>query len=115
MSVPSNPQATEIGKGQAEKFFHHRVSGRYVRDLDDVRQVMMLAAEIADGDARRASLVSLDELRAIARLAALASIVVGEACAMFGASDAGAPAAGMKEALRDLAAVARPFMGMPVQ
>ena len=111
MSTPRNPSATEIGRGQEEKLFHHRAADCPRRDVGDIGETMLLAVEIAEGDARRASLVSLDELRALATLAACASVVAGAAAALFAGSDAGAAPAELKQRMRDLAEATRPFMG----
>lgn len=66
MSTPPSDFAT--GLGATRKVCPVR-TGRLQRDLDDAGEVFLLAHEIATGDARRASLLSLDEIRAIARLA----------------------------------------------
>jgi hypothetical protein len=91
MSTPPSIASTSLG--ETRKIFAGQVTGRRLRDLEDTGEVFMLAAEIAEGNARRASLLSLDEARAIARLAAAASVILHLAIELVAASDKPEPAA----------------------
>lgn len=105
--------SNEIGGGEAERNpLGGKITGRRQRDLNSITEVMTLAGEIARGDLRRATLASTDEVRAIAKLAAMSSLVMAKAAALVVASDAGNQAL-VAERMRDLTAATRPFMGMP--
>lgn len=90
MSTPPSTGATELGT--TKKIFERRHSGRPMRDLANTGDVFELATEIADGTARRVSLVSVDEMRAIANLAAGAGIILHLVVELVHASDSGAGA-----------------------
>ncbi len=99
MSTPPNTGTTDLGA--TGKIFADAPKGRALRDLSDMGEVFLLAYEIAEGDARRASLLSIAEVRAVADFAATAGIVMSTAIALVEASDAGdqAAARGRLEAL----------------
>lgn len=102
----------DVGRGESERNpTGGVVSGRKMRDLNNIHQVMILASEIADGDTRRASLVSIDEIRAVARLAAYSAIVVHAAAMLLQASDDDLPKEHIAEIMKLLAECTRPFMG----
>jgi hypothetical protein len=100
MSTPPSSASTDLG--ETKKIFAGVMTGRRMRDLTDTGQVFLLAAEIAESNARRASLLSMDEVRAIAGLAAGASVVLHEALLLVEASDSDASAADIKSRLEAL-------------
>ncbi len=106
----------EVGGGDAER--NPCSAGvppapREGRDCNSICDMFVLAAEIAAGDARRATLVSVAETRAIAKLCAHACLVVNAAALLLQASDQGAPKETLAEFMRLLADAARPFMAPP--
>jgi len=107
MSNPAHPEATDVGPEHKKLFASPRteVSGR---DLRDIRQIHALAREVAGGTSRRATLVSMDELRALAGFAADAGDALFCAIEMFAASDF-KDKDDVKRKLRRLAALSRPF------
>lgn len=103
---------SDVGGGEAERNpTGGNLSGRKMRNLNNIHEVMVLACEIADGDTRRASLVSIDEIRAVAMLAAHASLVVHAAAVLLDASDNDLPKEHLAELMKLLAQAVRPFMG----
>lgn len=88
MSTPPATDGTELGI--TKKIFERRSGGRAMRDLTNTGEVFGLAAEIADSNSRRATLLSLDEVRAIARLAAGAGVILHLAIELVHASDSNA-------------------------
>ncbi|MGH6887960.1 MAG: hypothetical protein ACREHF_01985 [Rhizomicrobium sp.] len=88
MSNIANPGAT--GLGITTKIFHERSGGRRIRNLADTGEVFALAAGVAAGNTRRATMLSLDECRAIAQLAAGAGVILHLAIELVAASDDGA-------------------------
>jgi hypothetical protein len=73
-----------------------------MRDLDSIFDVWTLARDVADGNARRAMMLSVAETRAIAQLASGAAEIVNLACLVVEASDARAPKAELKRRLEAL-------------
>lgn len=69
----STPPRDLSDLGDPRKLFDGVRTGRRQRDLADAGEVFLLAREIARGDALRATLVSIEELRAVAMLATLTS------------------------------------------
>lgn len=105
MSTPANPDTTDLGV--TGKIFHAPPQGRLVRNLDDAGEIYLLALEIAAGSARRASLLSIEEMRAIAIFAANAAEVLGQAIALVESSDACAPQEELRDRLHSLCTVTR--------
>jgi hypothetical protein len=87
VSTPADTSATSLGT--TKKIFEVRAGGRVLRDLANAGEVFVLATEIADSDARRATMLSLDEIRAIAALAASAGVILHSALMLLDASDRG--------------------------
>ena len=108
MSTPPITDATELGV--TAKIFNRTVSGRPMRDLTDMGEVWKLADEIADGGMRRVSLLSVDEQRAIASLAAQSAFVLHYAILLVEASDSGMPKAEIKTRLEALCTSARSLL-----
>ncbi len=106
----------EVGGGEAER---HPATGRGLpasrrrRDCNSIHDMFLLAAEIASGDARRATLVSVDETRALAKLCLHACLVVNAASLLLQASDQGASKETLAEFMGLLADATRPFMASP--
>lgn len=88
MSTPPNTGATDLGI--TKKLFERRAGGRPMRDLTNTGEVFALAAEIADGSTRKLSLLSIEETRAIAQLAAAGGVILHCALELVHASDSGA-------------------------
>jgi hypothetical protein len=88
MSTPPNTGATDLGI--TRKLFERRSGGRPMRDLTNTGEVFALAAEIADGNTRRLSLLSIEETRAIAQLAAAGGVLLHCAIELVHASDTAA-------------------------
>lgn len=86
MSTPPDTGSTSLG--ETRKLFAGRRAEARVRDLSDTRQVFELANEIAEGDTRRACLLSIAESQAIARLAVAGGALIGLAVGLVDASDA---------------------------
>jgi hypothetical protein len=105
MSTPPSNGSTDLG--ETRKIFAGVVTGRRLRDLSNTGEVFLLASEIAEGNSRRASMLSMDETRAIARLATGASIILHHAILLVAASDAPASADEIKARLEELCAATR--------
>jgi mannose/fructose-specific phosphotransferase system component IIA len=106
MSTPPNTGATELG--ETRKLFGGKFAGnRAMRDLTDTGQVFLLATEIAGGSARRVTMLSLDEMRAIANLAAGAGVVLHLAVELVAASDRGADMREMRARLEAICKATR--------
>jgi hypothetical protein len=105
MSTPPSVSATSLG--ETKKILAGQVTGRKLRNLDDVGEVFLLATEIAEGNARRAGLLSIAESRAIAEFAAGAGVILHLALELVDASDRAAPAAEVKARLAALCTATR--------
>lgn len=106
MSTP-NAATTDIGPERTKLFAGPRTQVPS-RDLTDIRQIHALAREVAGGEARRATMVSMEELRALAGFAADAGDALFCAMEMFAASDFNDKVVVMRK-LQKLAALSRPF------
>lgn len=105
MSTPPADGHTDLGV--THKFCVGPKSGRELRDLSNMGEVFLLALAIADADARRITLLSIEESRAIAELAAKAGAVMVHAIALVAASDAGEPKHAMRQHLDALCKATR--------
>jgi hypothetical protein len=105
MSVPTNPEATELGT--AVKIFGDRRAALSTRDLSDPDQVFELALAIVRADDRRLMQVSVAETRALAKLAALSSVIASQFLRVIALSDANAPKDELLKALQTAAETSR--------
>jgi hypothetical protein len=105
MSKPPSTGATELG--ETRKIFAGTATGRAMRDLDNTGEVFLLATEIADGNSRRASLLSIHESRAIASFAAGAGVILHLAIELVDASDRNAAPKEIRARLQALCAATR--------
>lgn len=106
MSVPANPETTDIGP-KPVKVFGDRRAELPERDLTDPDEVFDLARAIHGASDRRLMQVSLAELRALARLALRTAPIATQFLRVVDLSDAGASKRVMKGALTQAAEVAR--------
>lgn len=106
MSVPPQTGATELGT--TAKIFDRRFSGRPMRDLTNTGDVFRLAAAIAESeDARLVTGLSVDEIRAIAQLAAGAGVILHCAIELVDASDRNLPKQEIRRRLNALCEATR--------
>jgi len=107
MSTPPNTDATSLGETK-KLFAGQPLEGRKMRDLTNTGEVFTLAAEIADSTSpRRITGLSVDEIRAIARLAAGAGVILHCAIELVDASDRNQPKTEVRARLNALCEATR--------
>jgi hypothetical protein len=111
MSTPAKPELTELGGREPKPSRVGQAPGRPQYDLDSIADVMRLARDVVTGGKYRATLLSIDETMALAKLGTVLSDPAEAACALMHHSDAGADKKTMSALLRNLAEMTRPIMG----
>lgn len=101
---------TDVG-APAPKIFAGARTGRPSLDVDDFDVLRAAAHRLADASAREVMGVSLNEARALYRLAAVGADIIYLASAAVAASDAGAPRADIIALQAQLADHVRPLIG----
>lgn len=105
---PIHTEATELG--ETKKAIGTRC-GRRMLDLENFDEVYELARRLHNASPRLIMAASVDELRALAKLAMLGGAVIAEASTVFALSDAGAPRKDISAAMVRLAQITRPILG----
>ena len=106
--APPNLDATELGS--TKKPFDGQRSGRKMIDLDNFDEVHAMAERLFGASDRQLMAISMQELKALTKLAMLGGNVIREATAVFALSDMGASRTQIAAAMAELAAVTRPIL-----
>lgn len=111
MSVPATPETTELHAPAPKVFGNERVT--QTRDVNDINRIFMLAAEVAEGDVRDVTGLSVAEIVAIAQVCAMSALVVHASARLFTRSDDIAEGKERRLVLylKELAKATTPFMG----
>ena len=105
---PPHLDATELGEPRRPR--GPRTDRKQI-DLGDFDQVRALANQIAFGNSRRVTGASVEELQAVAKLAAAGAEIIWQASEVVAHSDAGSPRNIIVGEMTKLANMTRPLMG----